>query len=167
MRHLITALMLILAVQSCGQQTNTAFFDKVSTDFSRHSAFIAIQVRLPNGVISALIENDELYHFFTETKGYDKSKYLEEIRNTLISKKPIPVSDTDFGKYDFVKVDPVQDLQKEFKQGKVFILNKYFRDNVIVEGLSAEKKNALVNQLFNWNIATRIDDESGYLVIYN
>lgn len=165
MRNLLTALVVILTTQSCGQQSDPVFITKVTGDFSRNSVFIAVQVTLANESISSVIENDDLYYYFHKTKGYNEATYKHEIIKILKSKKAVPVTSADFVKYGFRQVNEMKDLQEEARKGKSLLLNKYFKDNVLVKGVKKETRDVLISLLFEWNIASRIDDESGYLVI--
>ena len=80
--------------------------------------------------------------------------------------KPITVVTADINKYNFTVVDPNNTISEEIKKGKKYLLQKYFENRVLKDGTSIADRNNIISALFNWNIASRIDDESGYLIYY-
>lgn len=165
MRYFIVTFILLLSMQGCSQNSASDFVDKVTSDFSRSSYFIIIRIKFPDGVTESLIENDDLYYFFHKTEGYDEARYKEEISNLIKTDHELNVSETDFSKFGFIKLARLSKLDEEAKMGKDFIVNKYFKNRVIVNGVTFNERNALIKLLFDWNIASKIDDETGYLII--
>ena len=51
------------------------------------------------------------------------------------------------------------------KNGKDYFIEYYFRGPFIKAGLSDETKNAIVYQLFQWNIPVMNDCESGFITL--
>ena len=45
-------------------------------------------------------------------------------------------------------------------------MQKYFNNRVLKDGISVEDKNSILAALFQLKIASKIDDESGYLIYY-
>lgn len=167
MRFFIETFIILLSMLACSQSSKSGFVDKVTNDFSRNSYFIFLNVRLPEGITTSLIENDDLYYFFHKTKGYDEAKYKEDVGVIINKSKALSVAETDFSKFGFTRLVSIPKFKVEAKKGKDFIMGKYFKDHVIIDGIMEKERNALIRLLFDWNIPSKIDDETGYLIIEN
>lgn len=165
MRYFLFYTVILLSMQACSQKGNDNFSDKITNDFSRNSYFIVLNVRLPEGIVQTLIENDELFYYFNKTKGYDKSKYKEVVQSIIKQSQVLNIPETDFSPFGFIKIIKVPKLNEEIEKGKGFILAKYFKNGVIVDGVSDDERNTLIKLLFDWNIPSKIDNETGYLII--
>lgn len=165
MKIFIIIAMTTLSMQSCSQSNSNSFVSKVINDFSRNSYFIILNTELSEGINISLIENDDLFYYFNQTKGYNEETYKKEIEIIMRERRVLKITDADFAKFEFIKVKSIPMLNKEAKKGKEFIVNKYFKNRVIVDNVSDDQKNFLIKMLFDWSVASRIDDETGYLII--
>ena len=165
MRFLIIFTIILLSMQACSQRSNDNFVDKIANDFSRNSYFIVLNAKLSEGIITCVIENDDLFYYFNKTKGYDESKYKKEVGTIIRENKILSITETDFSNFGFSKIVKNSKLDDGVKKGKDFIVGKYFKNRVIVDGVSDDERNILIKLLFDWGITSRIDDETGYLII--
>ncbi|WP_315814632.1 hypothetical protein [Paraflavitalea speifideaquila] len=134
-------------------------------DFSSNSYFVVLHVKLSEGVVISTIQNDDLFHYFNKTKGYDENRYKSEIGSMLKENKQLTITNADFLAFGFTKVVDGPKIIREARKGKDIVLNKYFNSQVIKEGVSNDEKGVLIRVLFEWSIPASIDDETGYLVI--
>ena len=165
MRFFIVIAITTLSMQACSQRGSDSFIRKIINDFSRNSYFIVLNAELAEGTITSLIENDDLFYYFNQTKGYDEATYKKEAEIIISKNRALKITSADFVKFGFIKVENIPMFDKEIEKGKEFILNKYFKNRVIVDDVSNDKKNFLIKELFDWGIPSRIDDETGYLII--
>jgi hypothetical protein len=146
-------------------QKDSLFVEKIVNDYSRNSYFILIKVKSIDKFSYYLIENDDLLYYYHQLKGFNEKQYQDFIKPLIGKNKSIIVSNDDIGKYGFSAISSAE-LEEKGKNGKDYILQKYFRNHVLKDGISIEERNVIVGVLFNFQVASRIDDESGYL-IYN
>ena len=151
---------------SCSQKKDNAFVEKIISDYSRSSYYILINIESMGKTYPYLIENDDLFYYYHQQKGYNEKQYQEFIKPLINEEKPITVVTADINKYNFTVVDPNNTISEEIKKGKKYLLQKYFENRVLKDGTSIADRNNIISALFNWNIASRIDDESGYLIYY-
>lgn len=162
---LVVYLIMSSSLFACSQKHNEVFLTKVTEDFSRNSYFIIVKTGMQNNGTDYLIDNDDLFYFFHQTKGFDKNRYQKYLIPILQSNKSISVSDTDISKFGFIKLTRNEHVYAEAVKGKEAFVNNFFKGKVLKDGLSVEERNNIVQVLYNWQIATRIDDESGYLIL--
>ena len=165
MKSIILSICLLTTIISCGQKKDKMFLDKVLNDYSRDSYFIVLKTKTANRTATSLIDNDDLYFYFHEKKGFEKRAYKEFIASFINQAKVLELSKGDYEKYGFNEIKNDQSIAADAKKGKDFFLNKYFKNQVIVDGITKEKRNYLIKVLYDWQVATKIDDESGYLVV--
>ena len=151
---------------SCSQKKDNAFVEKIISDYSRSSYYILINIESMRKTYPYLIENDDLFYYYHQQKGYNEKQYQEFIKPLINEEKPITVVTADINKYNFTVVDANNTISEEIKKGKKYLLQKYFENRVLKDGTSIADRNNIISALFNWNIASRIDDESGYLIYY-
>jgi hypothetical protein len=152
--------------QSNQQQMPDSFFHRIVNDFSRNSYFILLNINVSDTSSSEyLIENDDLFFFFHQTQGWSESDYKTKVLPFLAGKEKIKISKSDLDLYHFSSVKPSINIEKDSEQGKDFFVSKYFSNRVLKESLSDEERNSIIKVLYSWKIASRLDDESGYLMI--
>ena len=81
------------------------------------------------------------------------------------SNQSINISRKDISKFGFLKVIANADVRAKFSKGKDSFVKYYFKEKVLKDGFTEEVKNNIVQALFYWQIVTRIDGESGVLII--
>lgn len=144
---------------------NTDFYDKVLSDYSDHSLFVAVDIKSREYTGRVVIKNADLYYFFNQTKGYDKEKYKAFMKKLLLNKTRLSIETASLSKWGFVNVTGVNGVKKYSSKSLQEFINHYFQGKVIKDNVGDDERNAIINKLFEWKIATRIDDETGYLVI--
>ena len=165
MRTLIIFYFLIIYLPSCSQSQNSPFVERIIGDYSRSSYYILVSIKSPNKDSLYLIENDDLFYYYHQKSGYSEKQYQEYIGPVINEVKSIIVADSDIKKYGF-EVISLAKVESEMKKGRSYILQEYFENRILKDGISIEKRNLIIAALFRWKLASRIDDESGYLV-YN
>lgn len=145
--------------------TNTTFHDKVLSDFRINSVFIAVDIESKDYQGRAIINNDALYHFLRKTKGLDEEKYKAFMKDLLLSKSKLHVGDRKLNKWGFVKVQDSKEVGEHASIGIQALIGHYFRGRVIKDGIGDKERNALISKLFEYEVATRLDDETGFLVL--
>lgn len=160
----IIILMFVSLTVSC-QKKSCLFFDKILNDFSRNSSFVLVKVGLQNKGIDYLIENDDLFYFFNQAKGLNRTQYQKLMMSILQSNQSINISRNDISKFGFLKVIANAHVRARFSKGKDSFVKYYFKEKVLKEGFTDEVKNNIVQALFYWQIVTKIDGESGVLII--
>jgi hypothetical protein len=150
---------------SCSQKKDNPFVEKIIGDYSRNSYFVLIGIKSSTATSMYLIENDDLFYYYHQQKGYNEKQYQEFIKPLLSEEKSIMVSSDDIKKYGFTAITSAK-LEEEMKKDKSYLLQKYFANHVLKDGISIEERNVIIAVLFNWKIASRIDDESGYLIYH-
>lgn len=158
---------IILAIlfTSC-MSSSISFIEKIIHDFDTNSYFIVFQVETDhyNGLVT--VPNEGLYYYYHQTNGFTKEEYIEYIRNEFIKKVPVIKSDTlNLHKWDFEKVGKVETIKQNEGIGVDSFISTYFEGRVLKDNISDEERTAIISQLFEWEIASKIDDETGYLVI--
>ncbi|GEM_PF-1701912 len=166
MRILIILYCLVMHLTSCSQKKDNLFVERIFSDYSRSSYYILINIESSGKPLPYLIENDDLFYYYHQQKGYNEKQYQEFIKPLINEGKSITVSASDINKYGFIIVHPNNKMREEIKKGKIFLLKKYFENRVLKEGTAIEDRNIIISALFNWNIASKIDDESGYLIYH-
>jgi hypothetical protein len=69
-------------------------------------------------------------------------------------------------KFNFIKVQSSKKIDNNFKKGLNNFIKNYFNNgNVLKNKVTDEEQNYIVKLLFENEIATFIDDETGYLLI--
>lgn len=156
--------LLLLLLFSC-TQSETMFLDKVLNNFDRYSYFIAIDLKSSAYNGRVVIENDDLYYYFEQIKQLDKAAYKNFITNQLQSKEPLNIQNADLVRWNFVKVPIVPSITKNAEKGVDEFIKTYFDGRVLKDGITDDERTVIINQLFEWEIPSNIDDETGYLVI--
>jgi hypothetical protein len=141
--------------------SNYSFYEKVLSDFKRYSYFVSIDIE---GKGRFIIENDDLFYFFLKHQNLDKGKYKEFVLSKLIDQSSINITDSLTS--SFIKVESVTSVNANAQKGAdEFILTYFDNGKVLKDGIKKEERTAIIQKLFEWEIPSRIDDETGYLVI--
>ncbi len=164
-KPLFIIILILVSLAAYSQKNDNIFFEKLLNDFSKNSYFILVKSDSQNKSTYYLIENDDLYYFFHETKGLDKTEYQKFMIPLLKYHKSIYLSNKDIFKFGFIKLTKNEHLGGKATIDKDAFVDNFFKGRVLKEGLSVEEKNYIVQVLFYWQIAAKIDDESGFLII--
>ncbi|WP_416803547.1 hypothetical protein [Bacteroides reticulotermitis] len=140
--------------------TQGAFIDKVLTDFERYSYYISFP--MTNGE-RYIIENDDFFYYLQKQNAVDKEQYQKEIKEKLIKGSSIDILNPNS---NFIKVPNVPSIETNVKKGIDEFIKTYFdNDKTLKDGITDDERTAIIQKLFEWKVASKIDDETGYLVI--
>lgn len=170
MRKYIFCLNILLMSRliGCSQKAYNPYLQMVSNDFSRNSYFIILNVIIEGQKGVYLIENDDLFYYYHQTKSFNEEQYKKQIIPLLSSQRSITLSSLEMSKYGFVKiVKASQEIESDSTKGKEYFIKRYFSGRVLNDNISNDNRNSIIKILSNWGIASRIDDETGYLIIAN
>lgn len=144
---------------------NSQFFDKVLSDFDTTSYFIALDIKAPTYKGRAIIENKDLYLFLNRTKGLDKEKYKTYMTGILSHRRSLKINNKDLLNVKFKKVYNVESIIRNSNNGRDSFISYYFNGKILNYVLIEREQNAVINQLFYWEIPAKIDKLTGYLII--
>jgi len=155
-----------IAVSSCTEKDNS-FYDKVLTDFGKHSDFIALDIKSHQYRGRVIIENNDLFTLLNNTKGWDKTVYKSKIEKLIIHRRILNIGNTDLLKAKFLKVKEINKVYLSASKGVNSFLNEYFSGKVFNNSVAEDEMYSVINQLFYWNIPVKLDDISGQLLLDN
>ena len=163
---LIFLLILILnnPFTSC-TNANSPFYNQVLNDFDTTSYFIAVDIKSPFYKGRTIIENNNLYLFLNKTKGFHKQKYVSYMERTLTHHRALKVTDKDIIVWKFIKVSEVESVIHISDRGRDNFVANYFNGTVLIPGCTEKEQNAVINQLFYWEIPAKIGKLTGELII--
>jgi hypothetical protein len=144
---------------------NSQFFNNVLNDFDLTSYFIAIDIKSPFYIGRTIIENDDLYRFLHQTKGFDRDKYKSFMKRILIHNKTLKVDEKDIELWKFKKVYEVESVIQVANKARDNFIANYFNGTVMNYGILEKECNAVINQLFYWGIPAKFDKMTGEVVI--
>ncbi len=144
---------------------NSPFYDKVLNDFDTTGYFIALDIKSPSYKGPALIGNNNLYLFLHNTKGLDKKRYKSFMKRILTHHRALKIEDKDFDMWKFMKVHEIESVIQIANKGSDNFVAYYFNGRVLNYGLPEEEQNAVIYQLFYWEIPAKIDKLTGNIII--
>ncbi|MHC5310116.1 hypothetical protein ACYSNM_08595 [Myroides sp. LJL116] len=138
----------------------STFIDKVLTDFERYSYYVSFS--LANGE-RYIIENDDLFYYFQKQDDFSREQYKKEIKEKLINGYSIEIKNLNS---NFIEVSDVPRVDANAEKGLDEFIKIYFDNSkTLKDGITDDERIAIIQQLFKWEITSKIDDETGYLVI--
>ena len=155
---------IVSILYSC-TMANDTFYTKILNDFTDNSYYIKVPCKIGEVKSECLVENDDFYSFINQSRNLDKDGYKKFVLDLLKQNKVLEISGSDYVKHDFIEVKKDPSIDADVKKGKDFFLNKYFKNRVIIDDVTDEKRNYIIKVLYDWQIASKIDDETGYLVV--
>ncbi len=144
---------------------NSSFYNQVLNDYDTNSYFIAVDIRSPYYKGRTIIENNNLYQYLHKAKGFDKEKYVLYMKRTLRHHRALKIEDKDILDWKFIKVSDVQSVILNANQGRDSFVANYFNGTVLNDAITEKEQNAIIDQLFYWQIPARIDKLTGNLII--
>jgi len=153
---------LIILLSSC-MQNNSIFYDKVLDDFDGYSWFLRIEVKSPFYSGEVIIENAELFYCLNQEKKIDKEQYKKILREKLENHLPIDIGSTTM--CSFIKVPEIESVNTNAKKGIDEFIKTYFDGKVLKDGVTDDERTVIIQKLFEWEVASKIDDETGYLIL--
>lgn len=156
--------LLVLLMLAGSMNTDSSFIHKVLNDFSLSSNFLLLKTADNKKVI---ITNSDFYYYYHATKNINKEEdYIRIAGNILLNDSTLSINDTQFSTFDFIKVVENESVNNNAKKGFDEFVKIYFlRGKVLRTGITDEERTAIIQKLFEWGIPTKIDDETGYLII--
>ncbi len=164
--HSIFILLFVMLFSSCSTN-DTAFYDKVVSDFDVTTYFIAIDIRSSAYNGRVIIENNDLYNFLNKTKGWDTLSYKSNMKKILVHRRVLKINNTDLLKWKFIQVKEVTSVYLNANKGANSFIKNYFNGSVFKYGVDYEEMHAVINQLFYWKIPVKFDNVSGELLLEN
>jgi hypothetical protein len=144
---------------------NSSFYNKILNDFDTTSYFIALDIKSPYYKGRTIIENNNLYMYLHKSKGFDKEKYIDFMKSTLRHHRALKIKDKDLVRQKFIKVDVLESVIYNANKGSDNFISKYFNGTVLNFGITEKEQNAIINQLFFWDIPAKIEKLTGELII--
>ena len=145
--------------------TNSPFYNQVLNDFDSTSYFIALKIKSQYYKGPAIIQNNNLYKYLHKTKGLDKGKYILYMKRILWHHRALKTTDMDILTWKFIKVSEVESVVINANQGRDKFVANYFDGIILNYGITEEEQNAIITQLFYWEIPARFDKLTGDLII--
>ena len=87
------------------------------------------------------------------------------MKSTLMHHRTLKIEDKDIVMQKFIKVDVVESVIFNTNQGSDNFIAKYFNGTVLNFGVTEKEQNAIINQLFFWDIPAKIEKLTGELII--
>jgi hypothetical protein len=144
---------------------NSQFFNYVLNDFDSSSYFIAVDIKSPFYKGRSIIENDDLYRFLHQVKGFDRDKYKSFMKRILVHNRTLKVEEKDIELWKFMKVSEVESVIQVANKARDNFIAFYFNGTVMNYGIPEKERNAVINQLFYWGIPAKFDKMTGDVVI--
>lgn len=157
-------IVLFFLIQSCNIGTQK-FITKVISDFDRYSFFVALEIKSPEYNGKVVIENDDLYNYYNKTQDVDKKTYQEIAYRMLQTKTTLTINKEDLTRFNFLIVPNDKSVIENAHRGVEHFVATYFNGRVLKDNISDNELYVIIYQLYNFKIASKIDDETGYLVI--
>lgn len=154
-----------LILSSCTMNKDTSFYQKVINDFDRYSYFISIELHTSNYNGKVIIENDDLYNYLQQTHKIDKEKYKTMIKEKLLNHLSLELSNNNQSQSNFIKVPEIESVNTIAKKGIDEFIKTYFDGKVLKDGVTDDERTVIIQKLFEWEVASKIDDETGYLIL--
>ena len=145
---------------------NPSYIDKILNDFETNSYFIVFHMKTADYGGDVIVPNEGLFYYFQKEKGFSKDAYKLFVKQQLNQGALISSDTLDLFRWDFEKVVFVESVLINSRQGKNYFIEKYFNNHkVLKDGISGIERTAIISQLFKWEVLSKIDDETGCLII--
>lgn len=155
---------MIFIIISC-KNPNSPFYNKILNDFDTTSYFISVDIKSPFYKGRTIIENKNLYMYLHKTEGFDKGKYIYFMKRILRHHRVLKIADKDIVVWKFIKVTELESIIRVAERGRDNFIANYFNGTVLNFGITETEQNAIINQLFYWEIPAKFDKLTGDLVI--
>lgn len=156
-------LLFALLLTSC-MKNDTTFYNRIVDDFRDDSYFVVLEIKNSIYKGKIIIENDELFHYLSQIQKIDKEKYKEIIKEKLVNHSSLEINSST--KLNYIEVKEIQAVNNNAKNGIDGFIKIYFdNEKVLKDGITDDERTAIIQKLFEWEIATKIDDETGYLIL--
>jgi hypothetical protein len=157
---LLLFLSLVMPTQDIGER----FVDRLLGDFRDNSYVLVVGVKTNTYTGRVIIKNDDLFQLLSQSKGFDEIRYKVFVKHLLISKGQLSITESDLEKWNVMKTRSLKSVDNIASRGQEAFVRHYFNGRVLKDGIPDNEKAAIIAKLFEWKIATNVDDETGYLV---
>lgn len=158
-------LLLSTPYYAISMDNDTIFYNKVLNDFSNHSYFLHVQIKSKEYSGDAIIENESLFYFLYKTRKINKMDYVIFMKNAIMNNDTLSIGDYNLEEWGFSIVSKSEEVDSIAYYGIDSFIRHYFIKNVMIDGVSDEKRSSIILWLFKWKIPSKIDDETGFLII--
>ena len=164
MKRIFILFSLVIIAQNIFSQERL-FNNKVLSFLNdRYCYYLAINISSEKFTGPIVIENDDLFLCLSMTKNITRKEYTILMNNLLTTNKSLKIGDIDLQRWNFYKVQNRPTVMSNARKGRDFFLKTYFDGYYMKDGISRMDKYLIIYILFKWNIATKINCESGSLV---
>jgi hypothetical protein len=160
----IIILVLMNLLTGC-TNVNTAFYNKILNDFDTDSYYVALDIKSSSYKGPVIIENNNLYLFLHKTKGLNKEKYQSLMKAILVHHRALKLDNKNITKWNFIKLSEEESILRIANQGENKFIAHFFNGKALNYGIPEKEQNAIINQLYYWNIPAKIDKMTGELLI--
>lgn len=162
MKPILISLLLI-----CSVHQNKSFIKKVSSDFNNYSFFIPLAVKMKDYQGRIVIQNGDFYDYLKRAGlVVDKLSYQKIVKRILTKNSLIKIDKPYILETGFLRIIPNDEVETNSKLGVDSFINIYFDQGSVLKGdIENNKRAAIIDKLFYWGIALKIDDETGYLIL--
>jgi hypothetical protein len=87
------------------------------------------------------------------------------MKRTLRHHRALKIKDGDLVEWKFIKVPLMENVLRIAEKGTDNFVANYFNGIVMNIGISEKEQNAVIDQLFYWEIPAKIDKLTGNLII--
>lgn len=162
-RNVIILLIVSLLLQGCSDSSwNEKLISKISKDFTRNSYFIVVESDQNKYVVTNL----EFFIYVKTKEELTEEKYGSYLYKMLRQSNEINIDQEDLTKFNFIRIT---EEPKFANRSSNELLELYFRkigtNYVCLDVVSPKEIHNLVYRLFQQHVISKIDDESGYLVV--
>jgi hypothetical protein len=137
------------------------FYEEVIGDLRFNGPFIVCEIESPGYSGMAAIEALDLYLTLKNTKHFNEKQYKEYVLKCLLSNEKIQLGLPVYNRIFPVKAD--EEVVRHAANGLDSFINAYIGGFGAIH--AREKKGAVIEQFFRWNMKCRTDCESGYIFV--
>jgi hypothetical protein len=144
---------------------NSPFYNQVLNDFGTNSYFVALDIRSSSYKGHAIITNNNLYLFLHQEKGFDKERYKSYMKTFLAHHRTLRIDNGDIDNWGYIKVSVPENVINIANRGVDSFIAYFFDGKALKFGITMNEQNAIIYQLFFWNVPAKIDSLTGELLI--
>jgi hypothetical protein len=149
----------------CLVQSNS-FIEKIIDDFKSNSNYLAVNIKTNNYKGIAIVENDDLFTYYQISQKGSKEEYKSFIREILVKKSYLDMSNESIEKWGFIKVNESKKIKCKLEKGLNKFIKTYFNEDLTEKGnMSEEEKAYVIKILFDNMRSCYVDDETGLLIL--
>ena len=141
-------------------------YKKVLGDLYNYSYYVSLVVIYDKQQMRIVIENADLSYMLEKEEGITQSMYYEQMGKVLNKKTPLIVNKHTFLSLKEYQVVPTKKVDNLKKEGINNLIKSLFNEyGALTTPLSEMDKKYVIDILFQNDIFTKMDCESGYIYI--